>query len=100
MPNFIKSFLIAYAISFIWVTLSFLVLPIVDIFLPTRDPVGFLIGLYVEFVPCLAIFFWLFVHGTLYPYIPDKNNDQKSTPTTSDTTVESSPEKTSPERDA
>ena len=78
MPNCIKSLLIAVIISTVIVTLSFIVEPIVSIFLPIRDGRAYVWFAYTRMVPFLALFFWLMVHGTLYPYNPNKQQAQNS----------------------
>lgn len=98
MPNFIKSFLISFLVAFIIITLSLAVVPIVDIFLPFRKGFSELCHYYLCGISILIPFLWLPIHATMYPYIPQ--SQKRSTPTTSDTTAESNPEKTSPERDA
>ena len=78
MPNCIKSLLIAVIISAVFVTLSFIVAPIVSIFLPIRDGREQIWYSYVYIVPMLTPIFWLMVHGTLYPYNPNKQQVQNS----------------------
>ena len=78
MPNCIKSLLIAVIISAVIVTLSFIAAPIVSIFLPIRDGRAYVWYAYTRMVPLLALFFWLMVHGTLYPYNPNKQQAQNS----------------------
>ena len=98
MPNFIKSFLISFLVAFVIITLSFAVVPIVDYFLPFRKGFYEFCRYYFCGISILIPFLWLPIHATMYPYIPQSHNH--STPISSDTAAESSPEKTSPERDA
>ena len=78
MPNCIKSLLIAVIISTVIITLSFIAVPIVSIFLPIRDGRAYVWFAYTRMVPFLSLFFWLMVHGTLYPYNPNKQQVQNS----------------------
>lgn len=88
MPNFIKSLLISVVLSFFLVTISFLGIPIVAIFLPFRDIPAYIYNSYLYFFPILSIILWLFIHGTLYPYNPNNQNVQSSND--SDQTIVSS----------